>query len=243
MTEAPVFPATALERAGLNRQHVFALEALPDSIKATLGETADYTQLILLGHAGKRLWECVKAAGMPGEHPIDDYTIQTIQQLFSEQFGDRRYRILYPGDTLVGLQQLGKLAGWHHPSPFMVGIDDQWGSWFAYRAAILANTDFLPFLPVDRGNPCLSCVNQPCIAACPAAALVNEHFSLSKCIAYRQQKQSACQFTCLARIACPVGSAYRYDDAQLRHAYGQSLATIRHYTDEAGHGKEDLADS
>jgi epoxyqueuosine reductase len=243
MSEAPAFPNALFDRAGLNRQHVFALKSLPDSIKATLGETGDYTQLILLGHAGKQLWECVKAADMPGEHPIDDYTVQTIKQVFSEQFADRRYRILYPGDASVGLQQLGKLAGWHHPSPFMVGIDGEWGSWFAYRAAILANTDFLPFFPVDRGNPCLSCAKQPCISACPAAAMANGRFSLTQCISYREAKQSACQFTCLARIACPVGSAHRYDDAQLRHAYGQSLATIRRYTHEASHAKEDLTDS
>jgi len=223
MSEAQPFPAALFNQAGLNRQHVFDLDHLPDEIRATLGDTKKFRQLILLGHGGKRLWACVQAAGMPGEHPIDDYVIQTVAQVFA----DENYRIVYPGDAPVGLQQLGTLAGWHHPSPFMVGIDGEWGSWFAYRAAILADTDFLPFLRVDRSHPCPTCSERPCISACPAAALSNGGFALDKCIAYRQQDGSACQFTCLARSACPVGSEHRYSEAQLRHTYGISLRMIR----------------
>lgn len=230
MSEARPFPAELFDQAGLNRQHVFALDALPASVLATLGDTGDHTQLILIGHAGRRLWQCVKAAAMPGDHPIDDYTVRTIAQVFSEHFAEQTYRILYPGDAPVGLQQLGQLAGWHQPSPFMVGIDSEWGSWFAYRAAILADTDFLPFLPVDRGNPCLSCIERPCVTACPAGALESSGFSLAKCIAYRKQPASSCQFTCQARLACPVGSAHRYDEDQIRHSYGRSLDALRHYS-------------
>jgi len=227
MSEAQSFPAELFDQAGLNRQQVFDLDSLPYDIRSKLGDTKNFRQLILLGHGGKRLWECVQAAGLPGEHPIDDYVIQTVAQVFAEQLPAKNYRIVYPGDTPVGLQQLGKLAGWHHPSPFMVGIDGEWGSWFAYRAVILADTDFSPFFAVDRSNPCSSCSERPCISACPAGALSNEVFALDKCIAYRQQADSACQFTCLARVACPVGSEHRYSEAQLRHTYGISLRMIK----------------
>lgn len=229
MSEQPLFPSALFDQAGLNRQHVFDLDALPAAIRATLGDTANCRQLILLGHAGRHLWQCVQSAGMAGEHPIDDYVIETVARVFATQLAGRSYRILYPGDAPLGLQQLGTLAGWHHPSPFMVGIDAEWGSWFAYRAVVLADTDFLPFLPVDRSNPCLSCLEQPCLTACPAAALSGTALALDKCIAYRQKAQSACQFTCLARTACPVGSEHRYSEAQLRHTYGISLRMIKRY--------------
>jgi len=227
MSEPRLFPAALFNQAGLNRQHVFDLDRLPDAVRSTLGDTANFRQLILLGHGGKRLWACVQAARMPGEHPIDGYVVQTVAQVFAEYFADKNYRVVYPGNAPVGLQQLGTLAGWHHPSPFMVGIDGEWGSWFAYRAAILADTDFLPFLPVHRSHPCPTCSERPCIPACPAAALANGGFALDKCIAYRQQEGSACEFTCLARSACPVGSEHRYSEAQLRHTYGISLRMIR----------------
>lgn len=229
MSERPLFPGPLFDQAGLNRQHVFDLDALPAAIRTKLGDTANCRQLILLGHAGRQLWQCVQAAGMAGEHPIDDYVIATVARVFATQLAGHRYRIVYPGDAPIGLQQLGTLAGWHQPSPFMVGIDAEWGSWFAYRAVVLADTDFLPFLPVDRSNPCLTCREQPCLTACPAAALSGTAFALDKCIAYRQEAQSACQFTCLARSACPVGREHRYSEAQLRHTYGISLRMIRRH--------------
>lgn len=227
MSKARSFPSALFNQAGLNRQHVFNLDSLPDQVRSTLGETANFRQLILLGHGGKQLWACVQAAGITGEHPIDDYVIRTVAQVFAGYLADNSYRIVYPGNAPVGLQQLGSLAGWHHPSPFMVGIDGEWGSWFAYRAAILADTDFLPFLPVDRSHPCPACSGRPCIPACPAAAMSDGGFALDKCIAYRRQEGSACQFTCLARSACPVGSEHRYSEAQLRHSYAISLRMIR----------------
>ena len=229
MREFQPFPAAALDRCGLNRQHVFNLGALPSEVTATLGETAPYRQLILIGHGGKTLWECVKAARIGGDNPIDDFSVQTIEQCFAEHLPGNRYRIIYPGEHPVGLQQLGKLAGWHHAAPFMVGIDPEWGSWYAYRAVVLADTDFCPFLTVDRSRPCDSCQTQPCIAACPAGAMNNGSFALDRCIAYRVTDDSACQHTCLARLACPISSQHRYDDEQMRHAYSISLAMIREH--------------
>ena len=226
MSDPRAFPTVLFDQAGLNRQHVFTIDALPEAVRSTLGDTENFRQLILLGHGGKHLWRCIQAAGMAGENPIDDYVVQTVAQIFADHFADQKYRIVYPGDSPVGLQQLGKLAGWHHPSPFMVGIDDEWGSWFAYRAVVLANTDFLPFLPVDRSHPCSTCSKRPCISACSSGAVSNEAFALDKCITYRRQAGSACEFTCLARIACPVGSEHRYSEAQLRHTYGISLRMI-----------------
>lgn len=226
MSEHSPIPAGPLAAAGLNRQHVFDLAALPAEITATLGTTAGFRQLILLGHGGKRLWECVKAAGGAGGDPIDDYCTRVVADWFSAELPGRRYRIVYPGSAPLPLQQLGTLAGWHHPTPFMVGIDPEWGSWYAYRAVVLADTHFCPFLTVDRNRPCDSCQTTPCITACPAAAMDGASFALERCIAYRQRDDSKCKHTCLARVACPVGSEHRYEDEQMRHAYSISLEMI-----------------
>ena len=161
MSDPRAFPTVLFDQAGLNRQHVFTIDALPEAVRSTLGDTENFRQLILLGHGGKHLWRCVQAAGMAGENPIDDYVVQTVAQIFAEHFADKKYR------------------------------------------------------------------KRPCISACPAGAVSIEAFALDKCIAYRQQDGSACQFTCLARSACPVGSGHRYSEAQLRHTYGISLRMIR----------------
>lgn len=227
MTGFQPFPAAAFERHGLNRQHVFDLADLPPAVAATLGDTAPFRQLILLGHAGKALWDCVKAAGAGGENPIDDFTVRSIERCFAEHLPASRFRIIYPGDHPVALQRLGALAGWHHASPFMVGIDPEWGTWYAYRAVVLADTRFRPFPAVDRSSPCSSCQARPCITACPAQAMADGSFSLARCSAYRLQPDSACTATCQARLACPVGAAHRYDADQLRHSYSISLQTLR----------------
>lgn len=227
MSERPPFPAGFLDAAGLNRQHVFDLNSLPDELRATIGDTDGFDQLILIGHGGRRLWECVQASGIGGEHPIDDYCRQTVDRWFAECLPGIRFRIVYPGAAPVGLQALGKLAGWHHASPFMVGVDGEWGSWFAYRAVVLANSRFWPFFAAHRSNPCLTCPDQPCVAACPADAMSNGQFSLPHCAGYRLQADSPCARNCLARQTCPVGVAHRYCDGQMHHVYGQSLAMLR----------------
>ncbi len=236
------FPADFLNEAGLNRQHVFAIAGLPAEMRRQIAAQGDEAQLILLGHAGRRLWEKVTAAGLPGEHPIDDYTRQVVDRWFASFLPQHRYRLLYPGPAPVGLQALGRLAGWHHESPLMLGIDPTWGSWFAYRAVVVANTDFCPFFPVDRSNPCLSCPGAPCIGHCPAQALSRDGMALERCIDFRRQADSPCRESCLARLACPVGAEHRYDTAQLRHTYRLSLQMIEQYaTDGRPDGQQDVA--
>ncbi len=226
MSQRPDFAATQLSEAGLNRHAVFDLAALPDDIRCRLAPLAHETQLILLGHAGRRLWDCVRQAGMDSPDPIDDYSVALIRRHFAEQYPSSRYRILYPGEQPIGLQALGKLAGWHTPSPLMIGIDAQWGSWYAYRAVLLADTDFCPTQPRQTDSPCITCHAQPCLAACPAGALDTGEFALETCSRYRLQAESPCRFTCLARLACPVGSEHCYATDQLAHTYGRSLQMI-----------------
>lgn len=217
----------ALDRAGLNLQAVFDLGQLPADRVAELRKHFDpaarYRQLILIGHGGRRLWEAVGESGIGGEHPIDEFSTSTATQWFAAQFPGRRCEIVYPGSFPVGLQALGTLAGWHHASPFMVGINEAWGTWYAYRVVLLADTDLPPSPPMTGESPCLSCGDKACVASCPAAALDGAGFSLEKCSSYRRAAGSRCATSCVARIRCPVASGHRYDDEQIRHSYSKSL--------------------
>ena len=217
------FPSLALAEAGLNRQHVFNLADLPAALLAPLGDLSGFRQLILLGHGGRRLWDCVQAAGMAGEHPIDDYCVATVERILGPLLPAGGYRLVYPGDAPIGLQSLGQQAGWHHPTPFMVGINEEFGTWAAYRAVLLADSDFCPSLPEQHSSPCTTCLTPPCIAACPAQALAGGVFSLARCSNYRLQANSPCAHGCLARQACPVGAQHRYTPAQIAHSYQRSL--------------------
>ncbi|MDD2885950.1 MAG: hypothetical protein PHT48_13025 [Dechloromonas sp.] len=219
--------AAALDAAGLNRQHIFNGHDLPADCLATLPPRAPEQQLILIGHAGRRLWDCVQAATLPGPDPIDTYSQRTVDRVFAQFLPGRPYQLLYPGPRLIGLQALGHQAGWHQPSPFMVGIDPHWGSWFAYRLVLLVDSHFLPTPRVDRAHPCLTCQSTPCLSACPPGALKDGRFDLARCSDWRLQADSPCAEACLARNACPVGSEHQYDPAQIAHSYRRSLAMLR----------------
>jgi epoxyqueuosine reductase len=235
VTAPQSFPGAALDRCGLNRQAVFDLDELPDDMPWKDGAlAAGYRQLILIGHGGRSLWEAVTRSGIDSPDPIDDFTLQTIGRWMAEELPGHRYDIIYPGPQTIPLQRLGALAGWHHATPFMLGIDADWGTWFAYRAAVLADTHFAPVLAVDRtaheaSNPCAACATRPCVAACPASAMSDASFALQKCLAWRQLADSTCAFTCRTRLACPVGSEHRYGTEQLRHTYSVSLRQIREH--------------
>ncbi|QDZ26813.1 hypothetical protein [Noviherbaspirillum sp. UKPF54] len=228
-----VFDPALLDGAGLNRQAVFDLDALPTDIAAAVAASCtpgrSYRQLILIGHAGRKLWQSVTAAGIASDDPIDDFTVRTVRQWFAGSLAQHAYDILYPGTQAIGLQRLGQLAGWHHASPFMVGIDSEWGSWYAYRALVVADTRFEPTRPVRGVHPCATCQHRVCVTSCPAGALSGEQFDLAKCVAYRKREGSQCRATCLARISCPVGSSHRYCDAQIRHTYVGSMRAIERY--------------
>lgn len=222
---------TVLDEAGLNRQHVFDVSSIPAGVLAPLSIASHEKQLFLFGHAGRRLWSQVQAGGSLSAHPIDDYSVSTVEQWFTQALPDARYRFVYPRGLPtgqhVGLQRLGALAGWHHPTPFMVGIDSSWGSWFAYRAAVLADTDLPASPPVDQGHPCEACVAKPCITACPAGALDSGALEMDKCREQRLLEGSTCALACLARQACPIGIEHRYEDSQIRHSYAGSLRVLR----------------
>ncbi|MDP5240258.1 hypothetical protein Q9Q94_12015 [Uliginosibacterium sp. 31-16] len=228
----PLPGADFLNNAGLNRQHVFNLADLPAELLAPLQPAAHERQLILFGHAGRRLWECVQAEGIRSAHPIDEYSVRTVERWLAQALPATRARFVFPqslGSQHIGLQRLGKIAGWHRAAPFMVGIDAVWGSWFAYRAVILTDTDLPASAPVDNGYPCDGCADKPCITACPANALAGGTVNLAACNAGRLAPDSTCALGCTARSACPVGAEHRYDDSQIRHSAAGSLAAIRRY--------------
>ena len=233
MEKFQTFDNALLNSVGLNRQAVFNIDDLPVEIAtpilASCTSVHSYRQLILIGHAGRQLWQSLKVSGIDSENPIDDFTIQTVRRWFAECHAKNTYEIIYPGACAIGLQRLGQLAGWHHATPFMVGIDREWGSWYAYRAVLLADTEFEPSKPIESESPCKTCSDRICIASCPAAALEGGHFDLGKCVSYRKQAESSCKTTCLARVSCPIGSVHRYCDEQIQHSYSISMRAIEQY--------------
>lgn len=216
---------------GLELFGVFDTSMLASEIRDVLErdgiDLALFPQLLLVGHVGKELWSALETRGIRSADPIDDFTVEVVDSYFAKHQPEGRYRILYPASgPMLSLQALGALAGLGHASPFFVGIDDRWGTWFAYRAVVLADTRFRTTEPRRTESPCSLCEARFCERSCPSGAIDGEVFDLQRCLAYRREPDSRCRETCVARTSCPVGSAYRYDEPQLRYHYGRSLRTI-----------------
>lgn len=226
-----------LERKGINLVAVFALDDLPDelcsSIKALGVDIKDYQRLVLLGHAGKSFWSVLKNEDkslFDREAPIDLFSHQVVEQTVRSYWGDVLIEALYPGDSSIPLQQLGKMAGWHHKSPMGVGINEEYGLWFAYRALFLIDAP-LPLRRKPSGiSPCENCLDKFCITACPAAALdCSKDPEINRCSQFRVKKDSPCQDRCLARESCPVALDQRYSREQISYHYLQSLRVVQAY--------------
>jgi hypothetical protein len=77
-------------------------------------------------------------------------------------------------------------------------------------------------------DPCGSCA-RPCVEACPAGAVAATGFDFVPCSARRLAEGSPCARTCVARLACPVGTAERYGVAQLAFHMDASLVSLRRH--------------
>jgi len=230
------FEAKELSLVGLNLQAVINLKDLPQEIFNQLSPLTDklthYTQLILIGHGGQLLWKKINSSSFDSNNPIDDYSRLQTEMFFSRHFSTDDFEIIFPALTSsekqksIGLQKLGEIIGWHNESPFRVGINQEWGSWFAYRAVVLAKSDYLVNQNDQALSPCSQCETKPCIQACPANALVGDGLDLDQCISYRKKADSKCKGRCLARMACPVAKEHQYEIDQIQYHYSLSMRMI-----------------
>lgn len=244
------FHSHFLHEAGLPLQAAIPIADLPSELHAELLQACphakQFRQLLLIANAGPRFWQAAQdywrqkqnvdsEYPLPApEHPLDQFARHLAEQLMQEEIGKGiEYEVLYPGAFSINLQSLGQLLGWHTISPLMIGIHRQFGLWSAYRILMLANTDFASSLP-KAGNtdaarveaPCDSCRQRGCVQACPAQAIDEMGFHLAPCLEYRQRSDSLCRDTCVARLACPVGSEHRYSTEQIAYHYSQSLRML-----------------
>jgi len=226
-----------LAEQGLNMFAALELDGLPHAFNQAARTSGirieDYSRLLLFGHGGNRMWKALNKHGMTGTDPVDHHSVFHVVRFVQRYLDACPYRILYPGNIPIPLQQLGSLAGWHHCSPLGIGVNGTYGPWFGYRAVVLVRAG-LPFMTEPPApSPCEQCADKPCISVCPASALsAGAPPDVGACIDYRMQTDSTCALKCLARLICPIGTRFRYCDEQVRYFYGRSLESIKAFQAE-----------
>jgi len=232
--------SAALEAHGLHLRGGFCPQAheaihLPDGRHAAV--------LWLAGNVGGSMWAHFQSSplahdGLP--HPLDRWSRQ-IGDALAQQFGGLA---LFPFDGpplqphYHPFQQWASRCETVFPSPLMLRLHPQHGLWHAYRFALA-----LPTLDADdratlsprtddalpEESPCLRCVEQPCLQACPVQAYDGQQFAVERCRDHvrHDADQQCLSGGCLARNACPVAQQLRYSAAQSRF-HMQAFVSPRH---------------
>ncbi len=188
------------------------------------GEWAAGT-ILLVGSAGVGSWPAFAAwreahparAGL--SDPLDDWTLAVIEPIARAIDATPVYPFAPPYQPF---QRWAARADAVHASPLGILIHPEYGLWHAYRAALVfAEKLDLPPRP-DAARPCESCDDKPCLSACPVDAFTDAGYDVAACAGHLATPASVDCHTigCRARDACPVGTAYRYTDAQRRFHMG-----------------------
>lgn len=200
-----------LARRGLRVRGAFAPDPALDL--DLLGDAPWARTVVLVGNVGRELWDASGAeiAALSGPDPLDQWTRQTVDPIAAGLQG----RALYPfaGPPYWPFQRWAERAEGVRSSPIGIQIHPEFGLWHAYRAAILLPVAVdLPGEP--RAHPCDTCIEKPCLTHCPVGAFSAAGYDVDRCVdrvvAVQYETGSCSDVGCLARLACPVGAAWRY---------------------------------
>tara|TARA_B100000676_G_scaffold309953_1_gene375034 strand:+ start:3770 stop:4444 length:675 start_codon:yes stop_codon:yes gene_type:complete len=183
----------------------------------------DIQQVVLVGNAGRSMWSAFSSWWSDNalvEHPLDTWSRQVLSPVADAFHATAVFP--FEGPPYLPFQQWAKAGAPVSDSPLKVLLHRDYGPWHAYRGALLFTRPIAEAEPdsVDT-SLCVSCMEQPCLSACPVDAFDGEQFLIHTC-ASELKRQVATGIEpcvaegCLARRACPVGQAYQYDAAQMR---------------------------
>jgi hypothetical protein len=180
------------------------------------GDGVEAGTIVLAGQVGASLWERFAGERRDEPDPLDRWSARALDDV-ARRFGAR---VILPNDgpPHPPFQRWAQRAEAVHVSPLGLLIHPDWGLWHAYRGA-LAFDARLPLPPRDvRPSPCASCLEKPCLRACPVAAFGARGFDAGACAAHLGSGRGEACFDagCLARAACPIGTAHRYPPAVAR---------------------------
>lgn len=198
--------------------------------------------VVVIGNGGGAFWHGFRAycTARPEylqehEHPLDDYTVEVIENTLTPVFEGTqlRYRYLYPfrfWTHPVSFMHLAQAAGLAGPSILGVVIHPVYGPWIALRAAVLL-TQELTIPPAAPGfDPCPTCRERACVTACPAGAVrATSGWDIPTCIQHRLHRSEDCVDSCHARYQCVYGREHRYPLDELRYHHQRSFAEMRKY--------------
>ncbi len=176
----------------------------------------------MVGVVGSAFWTAFRESsqyrdGQPD--PLDRWSAAIGHTLAERWEGHALYP--FDGPPWLPFQQWADRCEPTQRSAMGLRIHPEYGLWHAYRFALalpwLQASD-LPAAEEGQRPPaapdlCLRCEKQPCLHTCPVDAYTASGFALQSCADHLHSLpgQSCMSLGCQARLACPVGTAFRYE--------------------------------
>ncbi len=192
------------------------------SIEGDADAPRGMARLVLLGPAPHTFWRAFQdsAEGQDGApDPIDRWSRRVIGTWACERGG----KALFPfgGPPFRPFLRWAVDSGRAWSSPVGALVHDTFGLMVSYRGALAVPDAFE--LPETPPKPCDTCLDQPCLTACPVGALGNEPYDVPTCKSHIASPEGADCIGqgCRVRRACPLSLGAGRDPAQ--SAYHMSL--------------------
>jgi len=201
----------------------------------TLGADAGGARgVVVAGNGGRAFWDAFRADGRcVGDDPLDAFTRRVVEDAVRDLPGATCRFPFEPAPRRLDFRLLAELAGLGRPSLVGVLVHPVYGPWIALRAAILVPDDVTAPRPADGFDPCPSCVERPCIVACPAGVVGPSGWDVAGCAAHRLAAVAHCADGCAARIACVYGRAHHYPPDALAFHQASARRTMAAYASAA----------
>jgi hypothetical protein len=203
---------SAVARTGLVPRGAFLL-----SDEERRGELAGVRTVVLAGTAGRDGWDAFAASGEAADgagHPLDRWSRRVIEAVAR----DLGALALFPfgGPPFWPFQQWARRAESVHPSPIGVLIHPVYGLWHSYRGALGFSEALAISEPEAAPSPCETCVERPCLCACPVGAFSPAGYDVAACVGHLKSPAGAdcMELGCRARRVCPVGAEHAYGPEQ-----------------------------
>lgn len=206
--------APALSALGLSSFGWFQLAAAdfpaagaPEGIRAGDHGLLVGNRAVAAEHLMWRVFRQSPEYGDGDPDPLDRWTARVIEPIAAEMGAVALYPFAKP---VWPFQRWAIRATGMRPSPLGILIHPEYGLWQAFRAVLVCRRAVrLPPAPPPI-HPCDSCLEKPCLSACPVAAFSATGFNSTACRAHlRAGDPPDCRrLGCRARAACPVGTPY-----------------------------------
>jgi hypothetical protein len=235
----------AIAPFGLNLIGVAAVDAYDALVppRYRLHQTHDAVRSVMvIGNGGGAFWAAFRAhLGRHRElethpHPLDDFTRVVVEEHAATALARAGIRgvLRFPFDRdtpPLSFVHLAEAAGLGRRSLLGILVHPEFGPWMALRAALLLERPARAARPAAGFDPCTTCVERPCIAACPGVAIAGSGWDVERCMAHRLASEGNCDDACHARVACVYGVAHRYPPDALTYHQGRArevMARARH---------------